>query len=241
MGLEVCFIKAHCLSYSSLLLCHHLCFTLEVLSKISAGLPFVNPLESIQSASGARHLPVLILCGIVSKLTDGAVSSICFVDSSWEDSAWMEYFSPLRSQQKAASIYLLLWAYKIHRGRLRVSLNDTPWKYRKSTINGNPRECSSHTAIWRTCLSSNNLRVSTVSTTSISSWGEKKRLLWCIYRLGYSPLLFFQRCISHKWWIQHKEYQLYKETCFQKDPCRQNPAYNKPNTKNTLCRNFVTL
>lgn len=98
MGLEVCFVRAHCLSSSSLLLCHHLCFTFEVLSKISAGLPFVNPLESVQSAAGARHLPVLILCGIVSKLTDGAVSSICFVDSSWEDGAWMEYFSPLRSQ-----------------------------------------------------------------------------------------------------------------------------------------------
>jgi len=124
MGLQVCFVKAHCLSSSSLRLCHCLHFAFEVLSQISVVLPFVNPLESVQSAAGARHLPVLILHGIVSKLTDGAVSSICSVDSSWEDGAWIEYFSPLSSQQKAASIYLLLQAYKTEIDR--VSLNVTP-------------------------------------------------------------------------------------------------------------------
>lgn len=58
--------------------------------------------------SRSKLLPVLILCGMVSKLTDGAVSSICSVNSSGEDGAWMGYFSPLSSQQKAAPIYLLL-------------------------------------------------------------------------------------------------------------------------------------
>lgn len=100
MGVEVCFVKARCLSSSSLFLPPCLCFAFEVLSQISVVLPFVNPLESVQSAAGARSLPVLILCGTVSKLTDGAVSSICSVDSSWEDSAWMEYFSPLSGHQK---------------------------------------------------------------------------------------------------------------------------------------------
>lgn len=103
-----CLFKAHCLSSSSLLLSHCLHFVFELLSQVSAVLPFVNTLENIQSAAGARHLPVFILCGTVSKLTDGAVSSICSVNSSGEDGAWMGYFSPLISQQKAAPIYLSL-------------------------------------------------------------------------------------------------------------------------------------
>lgn len=103
MELRVCLLKALCLFAS---LCP--CFAFQVLSLRSVVLPFTNTLESVQSAAGGRHLPVLILCRTVSKLTDGAVSSIWSVNSSREDRMWMEHFSLLSSQKKAAPIYLLL-------------------------------------------------------------------------------------------------------------------------------------
>lgn len=97
LGLQVCFLQAHCPTSCSQLLCHCLCFSSELLSHISVLLPFVNRLESVQSAAGARCLPALILCGRTSKLTDGALSSICSVDTSWEGRAWMECSSPAKS------------------------------------------------------------------------------------------------------------------------------------------------
>lgn len=81
----VCPVKAHYLFAS-----HCPCFAFQALSLSSVILPFISTLESVQPAAEGRHLPILILCGTVSKLTDGAISSICSVNSSWVDAMWME-------------------------------------------------------------------------------------------------------------------------------------------------------